>query len=78
MATVILFAQAREAAGTATVETSAGTVAGVVDDLGSRFGPALAEVLAVSMIWCNGESVDAGAAVAPDDEVAVLPPVSGG
>jgi molybdopterin converting factor small subunit len=35
-------------------------------------------VLEVSRVWLNGEPADAGAVVRHDDEVAVLPPVSGG
>lgn len=30
------------------------------------------------MIWVNGEPADGATAVGADDEVAVLPPVSGG
>ena len=43
-----------------------------------RFGTVLGDVIATSTIWLNGEPADADAAVGPDDEVAVLPPVSGG
>jgi molybdopterin converting factor small subunit len=35
-------------------------------------------VLEVSRVWVNGEPADAGALVGHDDEIAVLPPVSGG
>lgn len=78
MAVVLLFAQAREAAGTSSVETSATTVAAAVDELGGRFGPGFAEVAAASRLWCNGEPVEGSTPIGPDDEVAVLPPVSGG
>ena len=43
-----------------------------------RFGPSFAAVLATSRVWVNGEPAEAGTAVAGGDEVAVLPPVSGG
>jgi molybdopterin converting factor small subunit len=43
-----------------------------------RHGPHFAEVLARSRVWCNGEPVDKADALKPGDEVAVLPPVSGG
>ena len=35
-------------------------------------------VLATSKVWVNGEEVPRGASVGDNDEVAVLPPVSGG
>ena len=44
----------------------------------ARYGPGFAEVLANSRVWCNGEPTVDDDAVGPDDEVAVLPPVSGG
>ena len=52
----------------------------VLDGLRTRFGPELAGVLDASRIWVNGDEPVAGDAtvVEPGDEVAVLPPVSGG
>jgi molybdopterin converting factor small subunit len=35
-------------------------------------------VLARSRVWRNGDPADRADPVGPDDEVAVLPPVSGG
>jgi len=35
-------------------------------------------VVARSAIWVNGEPADGSSKVEPDDEVAVVPPVSGG
>jgi molybdopterin synthase sulfur carrier subunit len=43
-----------------------------------RYGSAFAEVLAVSRVWVNGEAASLDQSVGPHDEVAVLPPVSGG
>lgn len=79
-----LFAQAREAAGTAVAEVPGATVAEVLDRAASEFGEQFTAVLRTCRVWVNGEPVpdgtDVGAspAVGPDDEVAVLPPVSGG
>ena len=44
----------------------------------ARYGDGFAAVLGQSRVWLNGESVDEDAAVTDTDEVAVLPPVSGG
>ena len=35
-------------------------------------------VLAQSQVWVNGDVADGGDPVGPSDEVAVLPPISGG
>ena len=78
MATLRLFAQAREAAGTGSTEVAGATVGAVLDAAVAQFGPGFADVLGVSRVWLNGERVERDAAVGPTDEVAVLPPVSGG
>lgn len=78
MATIRLFASAREAAGTDRDRIDAGTVGAVLDIAVDRFGPAFADVLGSSKVWVNGEPAERADAVQPDDEVAVLPPVSGG
>jgi sulfur-carrier protein len=78
MANVRLFASAREAAGRGRDELPGGTVADVLEAARDRYGPGFVEVLATCRIWVNGESVPEHTAVGPDDEVAVLPPVSGG
>jgi len=54
------------------------TVGGLLASAVARFGPQLGEVIATSTIWVNGERADLGQLVRPSDEVAVLPPVSGG
>ena len=43
-----------------------------------RYGPTFADVLATCRVWVNGDPADGRTAVGPGDEVAVLPPVSGG
>lgn len=78
MAALRLFASARDAAGTAHDEFFASTVGEVLDRARERYGPAFAEVLDRSQVWCNGEAAAADQAVGADDEVAVLPPLSGG
>jgi molybdopterin converting factor small subunit len=73
-----LFGPAREAAGTASVTLPGHSVSGIIAAAEERFGEAFSGVVAVSNIWLNGEAVEADAPVNDDDEVAVIPPVSGG
>lgn len=78
MAVLRLFAGAREAAGTAEAEVPGTTVAEVLAAARERFGDGFAHVLDHCQVWCNGEPAPLDAAVSEHDEVAVLPPVSGG
>ena len=73
-----LFAAAREAAGIGRDDVAGATVAEVLATARERYGPAFEAVLAGSRVWVNGEPAAADAPVGADDEVAVLPPVSGG
>ncbi len=76
--TLRLFAQARVAAGTGRDDLPGGTVGEVLDGAIDRYGSGFAAVLDISKIWVNGDEADRSTAVADGDEVAVLPPVSGG
>lgn len=78
MAHVRLFAGAREAAGTDRDVIDGATVGEVVDAAVDRYGPGFAALLPSCRIWVNGDPADRADAVGPDDELAVLPPVSGG
>jgi sulfur-carrier protein len=73
-----LFGPAREAAGTATVTLPGQSVSAIIAAAEEQFGEAFSQVVAVSNIWLNGEPVDPDAHVGDGDEVAVIPPVSGG
>ena len=73
-----LFAAAREAAGTGRDVVPGATVDEVVAEAARRYGEAFAAVLPVCRIWLNGDTADGDTPVGDDDEVAVLPPVSGG
>jgi molybdopterin synthase catalytic subunit len=78
--TVHLFAAARDLVGrpTASVELPAGaTVADLRTGLSNRF-PALAPLLARSAVAVNQEYAEDSAMLSPGDELAVIPPVSGG
>lgn len=50
----------------------------VLDAARARFGPTFDDVLATSQVWRNGEPCAPADPVTDRDEVAVLPPVSGG
>ncbi|MFZ1488315.1 MAG: MoaD/ThiS family protein [Ilumatobacteraceae bacterium] len=78
MAILRLFASAREAAGTARDEVPGSSVDEVLATAVTRYGEPFATVLATCRVWLNGEAVPGTAAVADQDELAVLPPVSGG
>ena len=78
MAIVRLFASAREAAGTGRAELAGSTVAEVLDAARREFGPDFAAVLEISNVWLNGDTAERSTAVSDNDEIAVLPPVSGG
>lgn len=78
MATLRLFAGAREAVGRSTIKINGQSVREVLDEAVSAYGERLGEVISISKIWLNGETVDLDAPVGETDEVAVLPPVSGG
>jgi sulfur-carrier protein len=73
-----LFAQAREAAGEGRVQIDGDTVGAVVAAACDRFGEGFAAVVGTSRVWVNGQAASADDPVGPGDEVAILPPVSGG
>lgn len=73
-----LFASAREAAGTGADTFDESTVGAVLTAAKQRYGPAFTDVLESCRIWVNGDSASVDTLVGPHDEVAVLPPVSGG
>lgn len=75
---LLLFAAAREAAGTGREEVTGATVGEVLADARVRHGTLFADVVASSRVWLNGEPTTDAEQVGPGDEVAVLPPVSGG
>jgi molybdopterin synthase sulfur carrier subunit len=78
MALLRLFASAREAAGRGRDEIDGATVADVLAVASERYGEAFVAVLPTCRLWVNGDPAEPDTAVGPADEVAVLPPVSGG
>ncbi|HET8990915.1 MAG TPA: MoaD/ThiS family protein [Acidimicrobiales bacterium] len=78
MVRLILLGPAHEAAGVREDLIEGDTVGAVLALARARYGEAFAAVLATSQVWVNGEPAEAASPVADYDEVAVLPPVSGG
>ncbi len=75
-----LFAQARDAAGTGTDAFEATTLGDLLGQARARYGADFVAILERSRVWVNGDEPPDGdsTSVRDDDEVAVLPPVSGG
>jgi len=73
-----LFGPAREAAGASGALVPGDNVAAVVAGARERFGEPFSTVIDGSRLWVNGEEADPDTPVGDDDEVAVIPPVSGG
>ena len=78
MAHLRLFANLREAAGTSRTEFDGSTVGEILDAASAAYGETFAAGLPIANIWVNGDQADRTTAVAPTDEVALIPPVSGG
>jgi molybdopterin synthase sulfur carrier subunit len=80
LARVLLFARAREAAGRRDDLVDAVTLGELLAVTRDRYGPEFAQVLSASRVWINGDEPENGDAtpLSDGDEVAVLPPVSGG
>ncbi len=75
---VLLFAALREIAGTAELDSSAVTVEDLVDELTARLGPEFGRILRAGAIVVNGSTAGSDQPLTRADEVALLPPVSGG
>ena len=78
MVTLRLFASIREIAGVNQIDFDAQTVGEVVGLAVERFGPDFASILPACRIWVNGNPAKEDDKVFDSDEVAILPPVSGG
>ncbi len=78
MAVLRLFASIRVAAGTGKTVIPGTTVGEIVDSANEHYGQAFTDLLPSCRIWVNGEQAELDTPVADDDEVAILPPISGG
>lgn len=78
MTTLRLFATVRVAAGTGKATFDGETVGDILDAATLAYGDGFAELIPTCRIWVNGQTADRTTSVADGDEVALLPPVSGG
>lgn len=75
---VRLFAALRELAGASEVEVEGETVGEVVAELSARYGERFEKVARVGSVVVDGERASLDSALSGSEEVALLPPVSGG
>lgn len=78
MVTLRLFANLRELAGASKIEVEGATVGEVIEAATARFGPGFQAGLKSAAVWKNGDQASMSDSVGPSDEVALIPPVSGG
>jgi molybdopterin converting factor small subunit len=78
MAKLRLFANLREIAGSARVDVGSGTVGGAIEEVSERYGDDFRRTVATSRVWVNGETASYDDPVGANDEMVILPPVSGG
>jgi molybdopterin converting factor small subunit len=78
MARLRLFAGLRQAAGTGHAEFAGDSVDEVLRTASAAYGSDFERGLMTANVWVNGEPATGATSVDEDDEVAVLPPVSGG
>jgi molybdopterin converting factor small subunit len=78
MATLRLFANLRESAGTDSIDIEAGTVAELISAASNQFGDQFAAGVGAAGVWVNGDAATGTTTITDGDEVALIPPVSGG
>ena len=79
MATLRLFASIKESAGNrGQLDLEAETVEELLKLAGKELGSEFESQIQICRIWLNGEPTELTATIGKNDEVALLPPVSGG
>lgn len=78
MITLRLFAGARELAGTGRDQLDAANVGEALDAATERYGDGFGALLESCQVWRNGEPTTRETPLKAGDEVAILPPISGG
>lgn len=75
---VRLFAALRELAGTSVLEVEAPDVGSLLDQLSEKLGPEFERIMRAGTVVVDGETAGRDRPLHPEDEAALLPPVSGG
>lgn len=75
---VRLFAALRDEARAPVVEAEGATAGEVVEALAERYGDRFAKIASVGQVVVNGERASRDTVLVEGDELALLPPVSGG
>jgi molybdopterin converting factor small subunit len=75
---LLLFGPVADAAGTRKEQIAGSSIEEVLEGALQRFGTAFAEQLGACKIWVNGDVPSPDQLLEESDEVALLPPVSGG
>ncbi len=78
MARLRFFGPLRDVTKTASLDVDASTVDDALSLAAHLYGEDFTRILARSRVWVNGEPSEGRRPLAPGDEVALLPPVSGG
>tara|TARA_Y100000996_G_scaffold357349_1_gene298569 strand:- start:1375 stop:2856 length:1482 start_codon:yes stop_codon:yes gene_type:complete len=78
VATLRLFASIREIAGTSSLEVDVNNVSDAIAEACAQFGDDFAALVPSCRIWVNGNPAEPTDSVTAQDEIALLPPVSGG
>ena len=78
MARLRLFASARVAAGCGSDDVPGSTVGEVLAAACERYGEGFGDLLTTCRVWLNGDQASPDDQVSELDEIAILPPVSGG
>lgn len=78
VATIRLFANLRETAGTGKLELDVATVGEALELLSSEYGDRFERGLSRARVWKNGDPAEPEMTVDSSDEIAIIPPVSGG
>lgn len=73
-----LFANLREVAGTSETDVPGSTVGEVLENASRAYGEDFTRGMERAQVWVNGSPAGAGTEVGDSDEVALIPPVSGG
>ena len=77
---IVLFAALRELAGASRLDLQVDPpdVRALIDQLGATYGSRFVAIVSAGSVIVNGEPASLDRPLGPADEVALLPPVSGG